>query len=154
MPPKHSLEQFIENARDAGVDVDSYDYSKAVYQGNSKHIIIICRRCGCEFTQRPDDHIKCGKTGGTPCPECRKKTPQELYEAVFRELHGDRYTYYWDEYAALTKLSTKTTRIRIFCNRCQRDIVKAAGPGVTIDNHRNRNHPIGCDCYAGNPYRP
>lgn len=90
---KKTTKEFIAEART--VHGDKYDYSKVEYNGNKKHITIICSEHG-EFRQLPSDHLK-----GHGCPECantqRRKTT-EKFIADAKAVHGDKYDYSLAEY--------------------------------------------------------
>jgi len=61
---KGTIEEFIQKA--LKVHNNKYDYSKSIYQGVDKSIIIVCPIHG-EFTQTPYVHSK-----GHGCPHCTK----------------------------------------------------------------------------------
>lgn len=59
---KMRTSDFIKKA--CSVHGDKYDYSKAVYKGNTEKVCIICPKHG-EFWQYASNHLK-----GTGCPKC------------------------------------------------------------------------------------
>lgn len=72
---------------------EKYDYTKCVYKGSTKPILIICPQHG-EFIQKPSVHkLGCG------CPECGKvngRAPKLSTERVIQQFigrFGDRYDY-------------------------------------------------------------
>lgn len=79
------IAQFIEDSKK--VHGDKYDYSRATYTSNKKHLIIVCPKHG-EFEQRPDCHLY--KAYG--CPKCSSngtsRAEQELFEYI-KSLVGD-----------------------------------------------------------------
>lgn len=93
---KHTTEDFIRQARE--IHGQKYDYSKVVYEGNRKHIKIICPTHG-EFLQTPFGHLqgngckKCGRERvSIAVSEIRKKTLESfISEAI--AVHGNKYDY-------------------------------------------------------------
>lgn len=105
-----NTDKFIKRAK--GVHGDLYDYSKVVYKGALKKVVIICRLHG-EFNQTPSKHY-----GGQGCLECgrsalRKTTSQFVAEA--KEVHGDKYSY------AKSRYIDNTKKMVITCNGCGED---------------------------------
>lgn len=81
-----STEQFIERARK--VHGDYYDYSKTIYQGMDKNIIVICPKHG-EFTVSARNHLK-----GKKCKRCIYPClSQEDFIKRGNEIHGGKDTY-------------------------------------------------------------
>lgn len=87
MPAKLTTEEFIRRARK--VHGNTYDYSKVVYEGKDKPVMIICKEHG-EFEQTPNNHWK-----GKGCWKCAGVKPltQEEFIQKSREVHGDKYDY-------------------------------------------------------------
>lgn len=88
-------EMFLARARKA--HGDKYDYSKVVYQGKDKKVLIICPEHG-EFLQEANSHMR-----GAGCPVCgaenrvksrpnTRKTTDWFIEKA-RRVHGDKYDY-------------------------------------------------------------
>ena len=78
---------FIKNAEI--VHKGKYDYSKAVYNGYKKKLIIICPIHG-GFSQTPDNHLH-----GHGCPKCGNvyhPSTDEFIEKA-KKIHGDKYDY-------------------------------------------------------------
>lgn len=63
---KLTTADFIRKARI--VHRDRYDYSKTVYIKSKNDVCIICKTCGREFTQSPNNHLR-----GHGCPFCASK---------------------------------------------------------------------------------
>ena len=83
-----NTEEFIRKARK--IHGDKYDYSKTVYTGSNKSVIIICPVHG-EFKIRASNHLR-----GIGCKNCsydslRSNTEEFIRKA--REIHGDKYDY-------------------------------------------------------------
>lgn len=79
-----TTDEFIKAAK--SVHGDRYDYSKTVYIGNKKKVIIICLTHG-EFLQTPHEHLdRCG------CPKCKRSIGEELVESY---LKSHRLWYKW-----------------------------------------------------------
>ena len=102
------IDEFISQANE--VHDFKYDYSKAVYNGARRNLIIICKIHG-EFNQTPDNHIK-----GQGCPDCgiietAKKLSLTLEEFLSRshEIHGDTYDY------SKVELVNASTKVEIIC---------------------------------------
>ena len=86
---KHSTESFIEKAKQ--VHGDKFDYSKVEYVNNRDKVCIVCKTCGKEFWQVPDNHLR-----GHGCPECRyikQRLTTEQFIKKARQVHGDKYDY-------------------------------------------------------------
>lgn len=47
---------------------DKYDYSKVVYVNDNTNVVIVCKKCGIAFPQRPRHHLE-----GTGCPKCARE---------------------------------------------------------------------------------
>lgn len=76
---------------------EKYGYSKVVYRGNDKDVIIDCLRNPSHgsFPQRPRSHWR-----GDECPKCAyeakglaRRVPWETVLERFRKMHKDRYDY-------------------------------------------------------------
>lgn len=61
---KHTLEEFIKNARN--VHGDKYDYSLTEYTNTMSKVSILCKKHNSVFEQVPNNHVS-GKAG---CPKC------------------------------------------------------------------------------------
>ena len=83
-----TLAQFIRQANQ--VHNNLYDYSKSIYRGTDRPIIILCTIHG-EFEQLPSHHIK----QGSGCPRCggTHALNTEEWLAAARQLHGNKYDY-------------------------------------------------------------
>lgn len=68
-----TTKQFIQEAQQ--VHGKRYDYSKVVYTGKDKKVIIICKQHG-EFEQTPHSHVS-GKSG---CPKCNQSHGERMIE--------------------------------------------------------------------------
>ena len=93
MSPILSQEEVIYRCKQ--VHGDKYDYSKVVYKGSHKKLIIICRIHG-EFQQTYNKHFY-SKTG---CYYCGKEKSskyrtlsQDVAIAQCKDIHGDKYHY-------------------------------------------------------------
>ena len=69
-----TINDFIEKS--IYIHGNKYDYSKSVYDGCDKKLIIICKKHG-EFLQTPYYHSR-----GAGCPTCVNKTESKLYEKL------------------------------------------------------------------------
>lgn len=86
MPKKLTLADFI--AKSVAVHGSRYDYSRAVYEGTSERITIICEIHG-EFEQVAMTHLV-----GHGCPFCRGFIrTRDRFIAKSREIHGTMYGY-------------------------------------------------------------
>ena len=102
------IDEFIAQANE--VHDFKYDYSKAVYNGARRNLIIICKIHG-EFNQTPGNHIK-----GQGCLKCgiietAKKLSITLEEFLSRshEIHGDTYDY------SKVELVNASIKVEIIC---------------------------------------
>ncbi len=66
MPKKLTKEEFVSRSR--VVHGDKYDYSKVVYVNDNTNIVIVCKKCGIAFPQRPRHHLE-----GAGCPQCARE---------------------------------------------------------------------------------
>lgn len=84
---KHKAEVFVEKANK--VHNNKYDYSKTVYKGTSKKIIITCPIHG-DFEQLPGNHLS-----GQGCPKCANNQPISSEEWIEKaqKIHGNTYDY-------------------------------------------------------------
>lgn len=112
MPPRLTRNDFLERARKT--HGDKYDYSKTIYKDYQTKVIVICRRCGDEFTQSPNKHI-----AGRGCPPCGairrnnsiRNTTKEFIAAA-KKKHGDAYDYRKVDY------HQNKTPVVIICRSC------------------------------------
>ena len=84
----NSTEWFVKKAN--VVHKNKYDYSKAIYSGASKDVLITCPIHG-DFTQNAYTHLS-----GSGCPRCsseNRKMTTEDYVMRCIEVHGDKYDY-------------------------------------------------------------
>jgi len=85
---RKTTEFFIGKTKE--IHGDKYDYSKVVYTGNDKNVIIICPEHG-EFKQHPSNHVS-----GKGCSKCvvypLSITTDDVIERS-KEKHGDKYDY-------------------------------------------------------------
>lgn len=88
MPTRMSNDVFAEKAKK--IHGDKYDYSKVDYKLSRIPVLIVCKTCGNEFWQRPNDHLR-----GRGCSVCSHRLPltNERFVARAVEVHGDRYSY-------------------------------------------------------------
>lgn len=63
MSKRKTIDSFIHDS--VLIHGNVYDYSKAIYKSNKKHLIVVCKKHG-DFCVRPDNHIF-RKSG---CPAC------------------------------------------------------------------------------------
>ena len=94
-----TTDDFIKKSKK--IHGDKYDYSKSIYNGSCKKLIIICPIHG-EFLQKPNNHLN-----GNGCYFCVKNfklTPEKFIEKS-KLIHGDKYDY--------TKSNYKNTRTKI-----------------------------------------
>lgn len=92
MSKKLSTAEWIARAREK--HGDRYDYSRAVYEGADRKLIVACRLHG-EFETHPSTHIRAGG-----CPACAGKgsnpdgslTTEEFISRA-KALHGSEYDY-------------------------------------------------------------
>ena len=107
-----TLEQFIERAKEK--HGDNFDYSKVVYENSQTHVIIICKTCGCEFTQVPNSHLQgcgCDKCAHRINHENQKLSEDEIIKRA-KEVHGDKY-----DYSNINYVNSQMP-IDIKCNKC------------------------------------
>ena len=102
------IDEFIEQAHE--VHGNEYDYSKSVYNGARRNLVIICKIHG-EFNQTPDSHLV-----GSGCLKCgiierANKQSITLDEFLSRshKIHGDTYDY------SKVELINARTKVKIIC---------------------------------------
>ena len=84
---RSSLEEFIRKARI--IHKDKYDYSKSIYKGSNKKLVIICPKHG-EFVQEANSHLS-----GKGCPQCFNERRGYNFwknKIKYRPLHFDYCT--------------------------------------------------------------
>ena len=109
-----SKDEFVRQARE--VHGDRYDYSKSVYINTRTKILIICKNCGSEFWQTPQNHISSCRPSG--CPSCGVKhaadsirTSLEVFIDKANVVHDSKYGY--------EKVSFNTLADKVFI-RCDK----------------------------------
>ena len=88
MPAKLDINSFIIKAKQVHGDV--YDYSLSVYEGSTKHILIVCPVHG-NFYKTPSKHLL-----GQGCPNCSKVNKKDTLEDFIlkaNKLHNNFYNY-------------------------------------------------------------
>ena len=128
-------EEFIDKAKKK--HGDKFDYSKVIYINSQTHVIIICNKCGCEFTQLPNSHLRgcgCDKCAHKINHENQKLTESELIERA-KNVHGDEY-----DYPNMNYINSQLP-INIKCNRCNNTFQQLYG------NHINQKQGCpNCGC--------
>lgn len=107
---KNTQADIIRRARE--VHGDKYDYSKVIYKGIDKKIVITCPKHG-DFLQTPNVHLQ-----GHGCPECGNDewlskmtfSKEEFIERA-RDMHGDEYDY------SLVDYVNQMTKVKIICKK-------------------------------------
>lgn len=90
---KLTTEQFIDMA--TVKHGDYYDYSKTIYDGYDKELLITCRLHG-NFYQIARSH-----TSGAKCPKCRKHVfNNETFIKKSKSIYGDKYEYLDDSFTS------------------------------------------------------
>lgn len=84
---KNSEKEFIKKCN--MVHNNKYDYSKVLYEGSKKEIIVICENHG-EFKVTPEKHLK-----GSICKECSIEKKRVLFIERSNKVHKNKYTYYY-----------------------------------------------------------
>lgn len=83
---------------------DKYNYSKTVYDGYDKSLIITCKIHG-DFSQVARTHIS-----GAKCPECRKHVfDNETFIAKSKSIYGVKYDYLEDSFVRVDQ------DVRVIC---------------------------------------
>lgn len=88
MPAKLDINSFITKAKQVHGGV--YDYSLSVYEGSTKHILIVCPFHG-NFYKTPSKHLL-----GQGCPDCSKENKKDTLEDFIlkaNKLHNNFYNY-------------------------------------------------------------
>lgn len=106
---------FIERANK--LHNNEFDYSKAIYSGHNKKLIIICRKHG-DFIKTPNNHLK--NKNSARCPECNRERliekmsiPFEIFIKRSIEKHNNKFDYSLskDDYHCME------SEIKIICNK-------------------------------------
>ena len=108
MQNKLSYDEFVERSK--LVHGDRYDYSKVVYTGYKKSIIITCKKHG-DFNMSPSLHIS-NKAG---CKECKNDKFRDTTESFIKKaikIHGDKY-----DYSKVNYINSKKIRVEILCQK-------------------------------------
>ena len=109
---RFTKQEFIQKAK--VIHGDKFDYSKVEYINSQTHIIVICNRCGYNFTQQPNSHLQgvgCDKCAHTINNENQKLTEIEIIQKL-KNIHNNKFDY--------TKMNYMNTHslINIKCNEC------------------------------------
>lgn len=94
-----------------------FDFSKTEYVNREVALILICKKCKCEFKVKPRQIYY----SSTPCPKCRqvksskKKTlNNHKFTARALKVHGNKYSY------SKVKYKNCFTPVKIWCNECEK----------------------------------
>jgi len=94
-----------------------FDFSKTEYVNREVALMLICKKCKCEFETKPR-HIY---YISTPCPKCRqvkisKKNTLNTQEFTAKALkiHGNKYNY------SKVKYKNCSIPVKIWCNECEK----------------------------------
>lgn len=81
-------EIFIEEA--LKIHKNHYNHSKVNYINNYTKVDIICNKCNCTFSQKPNDHLN-----GCGCPYCakNKKLTTETFIEKANLIHNNKFNY-------------------------------------------------------------
>ncbi len=104
MSVKKTTEQFIKEAIE--IHGNKYDYSKSLYTGSHKKLIIVCKKHG-KFFQNPTGHIH-NKQGCPKCANVYVPTTEEFIKKM-NILHKNKYNYSKCVYKGSNK------KIKIIC---------------------------------------
>ncbi len=126
---KKTTEEFISQAKN--VWGDKYDYSKTIYDGVNKKVIIVCPEHG-EFEIKPIDFLH-----GHGCPACGgvKRLTNSSFIEKAKSVHGNKYDY------SLVNYKNNSTPVEIICH--QKD-ANGNEHGVFIQTPRNHLQGDGC----------
>ena len=105
---------------------DRFDYSKTEFNGISKDIKIVCKRCGKELTVNARAHLESGYC--YLCGEHHTLSQEEFLERA-KAIHGEKYDYSLAEYAGIDG------KVHLVCKKCGKDFWQTA-----------YNHLNGCGC--------
>ena len=106
---KKTTEDFINESK--GIHGDLYDYSKSVYIGCEKKLLIICKKHG-EFEQQPNNHLSrkgCPNCGKQKLFDSRKSNTTDFINNSIK-IHKNKYDYSNVDYTNSNK------KITIICN--------------------------------------
>ena len=108
-----------------------YDYSKVVFTGKTKKVIVICPKHG-EFLQEPRKHLEgqgCNHCGVERTANIQRKS-LDTFIKQSKEIHGeDHYNY------NNVKYINDHTKVDIYCNICEK-----------IFQQKPSHHLKGCGC--------
>jgi hypothetical protein len=124
-----TTEGFIKRARE--VHGNKYDYSKTIYQGKRKKVIITCPIHG-DFEQWPKNHYN-----GQGCPKCGKKYAQEYRKGNYKHFVGVSIERFGDNYEFPNieeEYENSHSVITIKCKKCGTVFKKIACDHITSPN--------------------
>jgi len=114
MPKKLTKDEFVKRAEK--IHGNKYDYSESVYVNSATKIQIFCKTCQKSFEQTPNNHLSnhgCMSCGYDSVKEKNSLNIDEFTRRA-KEVHGNKFEYHEVKY------STNSTKVRIFCNNCQK----------------------------------
>ena len=103
-----------------------FDYSKTEFNGISKDIKVVCKKCGGELTVNARAHLESGYC--YLCGEHHALSQEEFLERA-KTVHGEKYDYSLAEYTGIDD------KVHLVCKKCGRDFWQTA-----------YNHLSGCGC--------
>ena len=122
---RSTTEEFIRKAIE--IHCDKYDYSKVRYVNSKTKVCIICKQCGHEFWQTPNNHLR-----GYGCEYCiRKVTDLKSFIQVSNIVHNNKYDYSKSKYNDYDK------PICIICHEKDENGVEHGEFWQTPHDHRN-----------------
>ncbi len=80
----NTTQDFIDKAKKLHKNI--YDYTKTIYTGRNKYLIIACNKHG-DFLQEAGSHLN-----GRGCPKCSKLSKESFIELAMKK-HGNKYLY-------------------------------------------------------------
>lgn len=111
------LGDFIEASR--SVNGDNYDYSRSVFKKMKTPVILICKKCGVEFTEMPTSHLnsayieKYSKRDGCKFCNSSARTSKAYFIKKSKTVHGDFY-----DYSKVNEFEVTGAKVEIIHKKC------------------------------------
>lgn len=130
------LESFIKASKE--VYFDKYDYSKCVFVKMKSPVILICKKCGREFSQTPSNHLnsayieKYKKRDGCLICDSKSNMSKTYFVKKARAKHKDEY-----DYTLVREFEPAGEKVEIIHKKCSKSFFQTKNAHTSGDGCPN-----------------